>query len=166
MARCAYAQEKQLFQMKFTAKQLSRMAKKCEKQEDEAKAKVKKSMEKGDLASARIYAQDAIRIKSTGTNYLRLSSRLDACASRVESAIKMQQVTKQMGQVAKGMDKVLTCMDVNQITKVMDKFEGARDTLRHSPPRSAHTARMACARVLPQRNSTTWTCARNTLRAP
>lgn len=119
--------EKQCFQLKFTSKQMARMAKKCEKQEAEVKAKVKKSMEKGDMVSARIYAQDAIRIKSTGTNYLRLSSRLDATASRVESAIKMQQVTKQMGSVTKGMDKVLQSMDVNQISKVMDQFEAQFD---------------------------------------
>ena len=102
------------------------VANKCEKQEQQTKDKVKKSMEKGDMVSARIYAQDAIRIKSTGTNYLRLSSRLDAVASRVESAVKMQQVSKQMGQVTKGMDKVLASMDVTQISKVMDKFEGTR----------------------------------------
>merc|ERR1719198_1465543 len=81
------------------------------------------------MQSARIYAQDAIRIKNTGVNYLRLSSRLDAVASRVESAIKMQQVTKQMGQVTKGMDKVLASMDVNQISKVMDKFEAQFDDM-------------------------------------
>ena len=121
-------QEQQLFQLKFTAKQMSRMAKKCEKQEAESKTKVKKSIEKGDLVSGRIHAQNAIRIKNTATNYLRLSSRIDACASRVESAIKMQQVTKQMGQVTKGMDKVLASMDVDQITKVMDQFEGAPST--------------------------------------
>lgn len=115
--------EKQLFQMKFTSKQMARMAKKCEKQEAETKNKVKKAMEKGDLGSARIYAQDAIRIKNTGVNYLRLSSRLDAVASRVESAIKMQQVTKSMGSVVKGMDKVLGSMNVEAIGKVMEQFE-------------------------------------------
>ena len=85
--------------MKFTSKQLSRMQTKCEKQEkDEVKTrthshiipywftnpmraqklKVKKAMEKGDAETARIYAQNAIRIKNTGNNYLRLASRLDA----------------------------------------------------------------------------------------
>ena len=76
-------------QLKFTAKQLSKMQSKCEKQEKDELKKVKKAMEKGDAETARIYAQNAIRIKSTGTNYLRLSSRLDAVASRVESAMKM-----------------------------------------------------------------------------
>merc|ERR1719321_1050762 len=115
--------DKQLFQLKFTAKQVGRMAKKCEKDEAAEKLKIKKGLEKGDPEVARIYAQNAIRLKTTGTNYLRLASRLDAVASRVESAIKMKQVTKQMGDVTKGMDKVLASMNVDEITKVMDKFE-------------------------------------------
>ena len=81
--------DKQLFNLKFTSKQLSRMHKKSEKQEKEELLKVKKAMEKGDVESARIYAQNAIRIKNTGNGYLRLSSRLDAVASRLESAMKM-----------------------------------------------------------------------------
>merc|ERR550514_1566907 len=65
----------------------------------------------------------AIRQKNNAQNYLRLSSRIDAVASRLESAIKMQQVTKSMGSVVKGMDKVLGSMDVDKISKVMDQFE-------------------------------------------
>ena len=117
--------QKQLFNLKLTSKQLSKLAKKCEKDEAAERLKVKKYMEKGDAETARIYAQNAIRMKSTGLGYLRLSSRLDAVASRVESAQKMKQVTKQMGAVANGMDKVLASMDVNKITAVMDKFEAS-----------------------------------------
>jgi len=121
--------EQQLFQLKFTSKQMSRLAAKCEKQEAAEKLKVKKSLEKGDAESARIYAQNAIRIKGQGLSYLRLSSRLDAVASRVQSAVKMQQVTQQMGQVTKGMDKVLSSMDVDKITAVMDQFEASMDNV-------------------------------------
>ena len=39
-------------------------------------------------------------------------------ASRLESAIKMQQVTNSMSSVVKGMDKVLGGMNVEQISKV------------------------------------------------
>jgi len=115
--------ENQLFQLKFTAKQLQRLSKKCEKEEKEEKAKIKKALEKDNNDGARIHAQNAIRNKSNAQNYLRLSSRVDAVASRLESAIKMQQVTKSMGSVVSGMDKVLASMNVDQITKVMDKFE-------------------------------------------
>ena len=96
--------EKQLFNMKFTSKQLQRMSNKSQKDYDKELLKVKKAMEKGDAESARIHAENAIRIKNTGTGYLRMASRLEAVASRLESAIKMQQISKQMGNVVKGMD--------------------------------------------------------------
>ena len=49
-------QEKEMFQLKFTSKQMSRMASKAEKQENEAKLKIKKALEKGDTESAKICA--------------------------------------------------------------------------------------------------------------
>merc|ERR1719453_2069350 len=117
------ALENQLFQLKMTTKQLQRLSKKCEKEEKTEKDKIKKALEKDNHDGARIHAQNAIRAKTNAQNYLRLSSRVDAVASRLESAIKMQQVTKSMGSVVKGMDKVLGSMNVEAISKVMDSFE-------------------------------------------
>lgn len=119
--------EKQLFNMKFTSKQLQRMSNKSQKDYDKELLKVKKAMEKGDQETARIYSENAIRIKNTGNNYLRLSSKLDAVASRLDSAIKMKAVTQQMGQVTKGMDKILASMDIAKISAVMEKFEASFD---------------------------------------
>merc|ERR1719465_77824 len=115
--------DKQLFQLKFTSKQMNRLAKKCEKDEAAEKLKVKKAIEKGDPETARIYAQNAVRIKNTSLGYLRLSSRLDAVASRVESSVKMQTVTKQMGAVTKGMDKFEASFD--DVAVRSDYIEGA-----------------------------------------
>jgi charged multivesicular body protein 1 len=99
------------------------MSKKCEKEEKAEKDKIRKALEKDNHDGARIYAQNAIRQKNQALNYLRLSSRVDAVSSRLESAMKMQQVTKSMGSVVKGMDKVLGSMNIEQISKVMDQFE-------------------------------------------
>merc|ERR1719331_2680889 len=107
----------------MTSKQLGRLSVKCEKDEKTEKNKIKKALEKDNHDGARIHAQNAIRAKTNAQNYLRLSSRVDAVASRLESAIKMQQVTKSMGQVVKGMDKVLGSMNVEAIGKVMESFE-------------------------------------------
>lgn len=115
--------EKQLFQLKFTAKQLQRLSKKCEKDSKEEKTKIKKALEKDNQDGARIHAQNAIRNETNAQNYLRLSSRVEGVASRLEGALKMQQVTKGMKGVVAGMDKVLASMNVEEITKVMDKFE-------------------------------------------
>ena len=86
--------ENQLFQLKFTAKQMGRLSSKCLKEEKAEKEKIKKCLEKDNHDGARIHAQNAIRAKTSAQNYLRLSSRVDAVSSRLESAMKMQQVTK------------------------------------------------------------------------
>ncbi|KAI5119504.1 hypothetical protein M0805_002440 [Coniferiporia weirii] len=115
--------EKSLFQLKFTAKSLSRQAKKAEKDERIEKGKVKKALQQGNNDGARIYAQNAIRKKSEGLNLLKLASRIDAVASRVETAVTMRQVTGNMTSVVKGMDKAMDTMNIEKISLVMDKFE-------------------------------------------
>jgi charged multivesicular body protein 1 len=80
-------------------------------------------MEKGNMEVAKIYAQNSIRQKTESLNLLKLSSRLDAVAARVQTAAKMNQITRGMKGVVGSMDKVLSSMNVEEITKVMDSFE-------------------------------------------
>ncbi len=44
------------------------------------------------MDGARIYAQNAIREKNQALNYLRLASRIDGVAARVETAVRMKVV--------------------------------------------------------------------------
>jgi len=115
--------EEQVFNMRFAAKQLVRESKKAEKDGKKSKTQCKKAMEKGQMDVAKVYAQNAIRQKNESTNLLKLSSRLDAVAARVQTAAKMNNVTKGMKGVVTSMDKVLSNMNVEEITAVMDKFE-------------------------------------------
>ncbi|KAE8223797.1 hypothetical protein CF319_g3228 [Tilletia indica] len=116
--------EKSLFQLKFTAKSLQRQAKKAAKDEVAEKAKLKKALAQGNTEGARIYASNAIRKKNESLNLLRLSSRIDAVSSRVETAVTMRQVTGSMTSVVKGMDRAMESMNLDRIALVMDKFEG------------------------------------------
>jgi len=52
-----------------------------------------------------------------------MSSRLDACCSRIETAVRMNQVTDGMKGVTKGMGKSLQAMNIEQMSQLMDKFE-------------------------------------------
>ena len=52
-----------------------------------------------------------------------MSSRIDAVSSRIETAIRMNQVTASMKGVVKGMSKGLQAMDVEKISNTMDTFE-------------------------------------------
>jgi len=115
--------EEELINLRLTSKQMQRASKKCEKNEKAAVTKLKKAIQQGNSEGARIYAQDAIREKNQALNCLRLGSRIDAVASRLETAVRMNQVTKSMKSVVKGMDKGLASMDVDKISAIMDKFE-------------------------------------------
>ena len=51
----------QIFNLKFTSKQLVRGSKRAEKDEKSEKLKVKKAIEKGNIDGAKIYAQARVR---------------------------------------------------------------------------------------------------------
>ena len=136
--------EKHLFNLKFAAKQLLRDSKKCEKEEKAERAKLKKAMEKGNMEVARIHAENgmilfkilplswtscyscsilAIRQKNQALNFLRMSARVDAVASRVQTAVTTKRVTSSMQGVVKAMDSAMKSMNLEKISNLMDKFE-------------------------------------------
>ncbi|KAI9321478.1 Snf7 family [Dichotomocladium elegans] len=121
--------EKNLFQLKFTAKQLNKQSKRCQKEELVEKNKLKKAIQDGNMEGARIYASNAIRKKNESLNLLRLSSRIDAVASRVQTAVTMRKVTTSMASVVKGMDRAMESMNLEKISMVMDKFESQFEDL-------------------------------------
>lgn len=84
--------EDELINLRLTSKQQQRSALKCNKNEAGAKAKLREAIKAGNIEGARIYGQNAIREKNQALNCLRLSSRIDAVASRLETAIRMKQV--------------------------------------------------------------------------
>merc|ERR1719204_2943467 len=75
------------------------------------------------MAEAQIYAQNAIRAKNQSLNYLKLSARMDAVAARVQTAIDMKTLAKDMKSVTRSMDSIMKTMNIEDISKNMDKFE-------------------------------------------
>lgn len=118
-----------LFQLRFCSKQLERLSKKAEKDQKAQEAKIKKALKQGNQEGARIYAENAIRKKNESLNYLRMSSKVDAVASRVQTAVTMKGVAKNMGSVVKALDKAINSMELQKISAVMDKFESQFEDL-------------------------------------
>jgi len=121
--------EEQLIDLRITSKQMQRSSKKCEKNEKAAIEKLKKAIKQGNSDGARIYGQDAIREKNQALNCLRMASRIDAVSSRIETAVRMNQISGAMKSVVKGMDKGLSAMNPEEISKIMDKFESQFEDL-------------------------------------
>jgi len=106
--------QKQLFDLRFTAKSLVRESKKCEKEVKGSKKKCKQAMEKGNIDGARIYAENSIRLHNQSLNYLKLSSRIDAVAARVNTAVQMGKLTNSMSKIVGSMDSIMKTMDVEK----------------------------------------------------
>mmetsp|Transcript_13308 Transcript_13308/g.40265 ORF Transcript_13308/g.40265 Transcript_13308/m.40265 type:complete len:199 (-) Transcript_13308:24-620(-) len=115
--------EDQIFNLRFTSKQLQRASKKAEKDEKAERLKVKRAIEKGNMEGAKIYAQNAIRKKSEATNYLRLGSRLDAVVSRLDTQAKMQTVNKSMVGIVGALEKALAGNNLEKMAQTMETFE-------------------------------------------
>lgn len=113
----------QIFNLKFTSKQLVRTSRKCEKEKKAEKLKVKKAIEKGNMDGAKIYAQNAIRKKNEELNYLRLASRLDAVVSRLDTQAKMNVINKSMAGIVKALDQALASNNLDRVASTMDQFE-------------------------------------------
>jgi len=112
-----------MFQLRFSTKQMERLAVKAEKDMKAQKAKVKKALQQGNVDGARIYAENSIRKKNEALNYLRFASKLDAVQARVQTASTMKAVTKNIASVVSALDRAMSSMDLEKVSKVMDKFE-------------------------------------------
>jgi len=123
------AMENHLFNLKFAVKELERNSKRCEKEEKAEKLKAKKAIQKGNVEVARIHAENAIRQKNQALNYLRMSARVDAVASRVQTALTTRKVTQSMAGVVKAMDAAMKSMNLEKISSLMDKFENQFEDL-------------------------------------
>lgn len=121
--------EENLIELRMVSKQMVRSSKKCEKNEKAALDKLKKAIQQGNHEGARIYGQDAIREKNQALNHLRMASRLDACCSRIDTAVRMNQVSAGMKGVVRGMESSLASMNIEQLSAVMDKFESQFEDL-------------------------------------
>jgi len=121
--------QKQLIDLRITAKQLNRESGKLKKASDASKKKLANCIREGNMEGARIHANNAIRNKQQSLNMLQLSSRIEAVAQRVQQAISANRLNKNMAQVVKGMDAVLKSMDTDKIGRLMDKFEENFDDL-------------------------------------
>ena len=65
----------------------------------------------------------AIRKQTEELNYLKLSSRLDAVVSRLETQAKMQMVNKNMAGIVKSLERSLNANNLTAMSTTMESFE-------------------------------------------
>lgn len=118
-----------IFEMRLATKQLAKESQRCEKEERMEKEKAKNYLAKGMIDNARIHAENAIRKKNESINYLKLSSKMDAVASRIQSAQRTESMTKNFSKVIPQMNRALKNMNVENIGQTMMDFERCFENL-------------------------------------
>lgn len=115
--------EDTIFDMKLASKQFVKESQRCEKEERVEKDKARKKLEQGLIDIARIHAENAIRMKNESVNYLKLASKMDAVATRIQSAYRTEQITGNLSKAIHQMDRTLKTMKPDKITETMSNFE-------------------------------------------
>eukprot|EP01121_Diplochlamys_sp_Union-15-3_P003127 TRINITY_DN12974_c0_g1_i1.p1 TRINITY_DN12974_c0_g1~~TRINITY_DN12974_c0_g1_i1.p1 ORF type:complete len:200 (+),score=43.13 TRINITY_DN12974_c0_g1_i1:50-649(+) len=119
----------QLFQLKFTARQLEKQSKKAERESQNKKKKVAECLKKNNTEAARIHANDVIRKHNESINLLRLASKIDGVRAKMETMAMTKQTTAMLSNVTKLMEKGVQGMNLDQVSKVMDQFEQSSQDL-------------------------------------
>merc|ERR1711966_35962 len=111
--------QEMVFSMKLQSRELQRQAVKSEKESKKEKAKIKKAVEQGNKDGARLFAENAIRCKNQHMNFLRLSSRIDAVASKLDQAVQMNKVSDKMMEITKKLGPSMNAMNTLQVATTM-----------------------------------------------
>ena len=133
------ARVEQIFNMKFTAKQLNKLSIKQEKEAAKEKKKIKAAIDKGNMEGAKIFAENTIRKKNESLQMLQLSSRIDGVASKLTSIAAQRGVARSLGAISQQLGMAMQSMDTMQIAQSMDQFERQLS----GTPHPAHRARLA-----------------------
>lgn len=116
-------------ELKMASKSMARESKKATAEEKKQKDLVAKYIKQGNEPSARIAAENSIRAHNQAYNYLKMSSRVDAVAGRVQQACQAGRVTKNMTGVVRAMEGAMRSMDLEKIQSMMDRFEESFEKL-------------------------------------
>jgi charged multivesicular body protein 1 len=76
---------------------------------------VSQALQQNNIDGARIYAENSIRNKTQAMNFLRMASRIEAVASKVDTAIRMNQVSSSMAGVVRSMGEAASIMNLEKV---------------------------------------------------
>ncbi|XP_050440043.1 charged multivesicular body protein 1b-2-like [Adelges cooleyi] len=126
--------DKKIFDLKLAAKQITRNAKKLQKDEAKERRQCWLHVMRGQQDIARIHAENAVRNRNQSVGLLQLGARLQSTVNHIEAAKLQNKISSAIESVVFSMAVATRAMNIPSITHTMDKFEKMTDYLdtRHS----------------------------------
>jgi len=86
----------------------------------------------GNKEGARLFAENAIRQKSQHMNFLRLSSRIDAVASKLNNAVQMNEVSEKMAKITQKLGPTMNAMNTAKVRMLRPPYKPSYPLFPHS----------------------------------
>ena len=116
-----------MLNLKVVSRRLSRSQKKLDNQQRQNERKIRQAIQKGDMQSARLYAQDTVRARKWGRGYQSLISKIDGLVFKLERADAIQDISKEMKGVAKSLIEANDALNLPEIDSLVGDMQEALD---------------------------------------
>jgi len=121
-----------ILNLKLVNRRLTKSQRKLENQERKTERKIRTAIQKGDMQSARMYAQDTVRSRKWARGYQSLLSKIDGLIFKLERAEAVQDIASEMKGVARSLIDANASLNLPEIDSLVgdmnEALEGIDDT--------------------------------------
>jgi charged multivesicular body protein 1 len=110
------------YQLRYSASKLRGQSNRCTVDSESEKRLAQWKGRRGDRISAQTHAENSVRLRKEGQQYLQLSSRMESLSHRLKSAGAMRDMSDQMKEVTRQLDKVVKTLDIKELDKALEDF--------------------------------------------
>ncbi|CDW72242.1 snf7 family protein [Stylonychia lemnae] len=115
--------------LKMTARSLEKQSQKVEQLEKAERKKILDAMNKNNMESAKIFAENVIRNRKEALNLKRFGIKMGALAAKLESAYRTQQISETISKTVPMLHNCMKKMDTLGIGASISEFENVFESL-------------------------------------
>ncbi|MBY9000099.1 MAG: Snf7 family protein [Candidatus Heimdallarchaeota archaeon] len=118
--------------LRLTVRRLERAQRKLERDESKTQLKMKQSIQRGDLESARLFATDIVRNRRWEFGYQKLVSRINGLIFKLERADTAASMAAEMHGIASALRVANDQLQIPDLDRVIQDMEGSIDGIEES----------------------------------
>lgn len=121
--------DKTSMRMKLEGKSLENEAKRLLKEAQKEKMKAKQAQKKGQIASARLFATNAVRYEKQAQQLLQSSATTNGYAVDVRNGAVAAQMFQNMNKATSGIEAHMKKIDVQKVSATRTKMNGLKESI-------------------------------------